>query len=181
RVEELVTPPASVPASEGHEVGSDLEMTASWNNGLELCTKNRDFRVRVGGRTQLDLSGFDNDPALTVPRDIGGIGPQPNSIQLRRARLRVDGTMYEVFDWAAEYDFANALANALPQTTGQPVALTPALTELWLTWRELPRLGNIRVGNVKEPIGMEHLESSRFLDFIERSFLQDAIFGPYNN
>src|SRR5262245_39066598 len=34
---------------------------------------------------------------------------------------------------------------------------------------------------MKEPIGMEHLASSRFLPFIERSFLQDAVFGPFNN
>jgi phosphate-selective porin OprO/OprP len=166
---------------EGYEIGSDLSMTASWANGLELRTKNKDFRVHIGGRTQFDMSAFGNDPELTVPREVGGIGPQPNSVQLRRARLRIDGTMYEVFDWAAEYDFANALANALPQNPGQPVAITPVITDLWITWTQLPTLGNVRVGNVKEPIGMEHIQSSRWLDFIERSFWQDAIFGPFNN
>ena len=34
---------------------------------------------------------------------------------------------------------------------------------------------------MKEPIGLEHLTSSRFLDFMERSWLQDAYFGPFNN
>lgn len=168
-------------AVDGYEIGSELKLSASWVNGLELRTKNNDFRIQIGGRTQFDMSGFANDPELTVPQDIGGIGPQPNSVQLRRARLAIRGTMYEVFDWAAEYDFANALANALPQNPGQPVALTPVITDLWLTWTQLPTLGNVRVGNVKEPIGMEHLTSSRWLDFIERSFWQDAIFGPFNN
>jgi phosphate-selective porin OprO/OprP len=34
---------------------------------------------------------------------------------------------------------------------------------------------------MKEPIGLEHVASSRFLDFMERSFLQDAFYGPFNN
>ena len=46
---------------------------------------------------------------------------------------------------------------------------------------KIPVIGNLRFGNMKEPIGMEHINSSRFLPFIERSFLQDAVFGPFNN
>jgi phosphate-selective porin OprO and OprP len=167
-------------APEGYEVGTDLAMTASWHNGLELSTKNKDFRVHVGGRTQLDISAFNNDPALTVSPSVGGIGLQPDSVQLRRGRLRIDGVMYEIFEFAAEYDFVNTLAPAAP-STGQPAATIPAITDLWVTWTKLPMVGNFRVGNVKEPIGMEHIQSSRWLDFIERSFLQDAIFGPFNN
>jgi phosphate-selective porin OprO/OprP len=40
---------------------------------------------------------------------------------------------------------------------------------------------HFRVGNTKEPIGLEHLTSSRFLNFMERSFMQDAFFGGFNN
>jgi phosphate-selective porin OprO and OprP len=167
-------------AAKGYEVGTDLSMSASWRNGIEFQSKNKDFRIHVGGRSQLDISAFNNDPELTVSPALGGIGPEPNSIQLRRGRLRVDGTMYEVFDFAAEYDFVNTLAPAAPNS-GQPVATVPAITDLWITWKELPTVGNFRVGNVKEPIGMEHIQSSRWLDFIERSFLQDTIFGPFNN
>jgi phosphate-selective porin OprO/OprP len=52
---------------------------------------------------------------------------------------------------------------------------------LWFEFKEVPVVGHIRVGNFKEPIGLEHLTSSRYLDFMERSFLQDAYFGPFNN
>ena len=34
--------------------GSDLSMSAKWNNGLELSTKDKNFRVHVGGRYQFD-------------------------------------------------------------------------------------------------------------------------------
>ncbi len=38
-------------------------------------------------------------------------------------------------------------------------------------------LGNIRVGNQKEPVGFERLVSSRFLPFMERSYNQDVFYG----
>ena len=39
---------------EGYVIGSDLGMTAKWQHGLELYSKNKDFRVHLGGRTQID-------------------------------------------------------------------------------------------------------------------------------
>ncbi len=164
----------------GYEVGSDLKMTATWRNGVQFESANKDFRFHVGGRLQWDVSLFDNDPKLLVSPSKGGIGPEPDSTQFRRARIRIDGTMYEVFDWVAEYDFANTLATAAP-STGQPVATVPGLTELSITWTQLPFLGNFRVGNQREPMGMEHLISDVNLPFLERSYLRDAIWGPFNN
>jgi phosphate-selective porin OprO/OprP len=164
----------------GYEVGSDLNMSASWRNGVQFESPNKDFRFHVGGRVQWDISLFDNDPDLLVSPKVGGIGPQDDSTQFRRARVRLDGTMYEVFDWVAEYDFANTLAPAAA-TTGQPVATVPGLTELSLTWTQLPFFGNFKVGNQREPMGMEHLISDTNLPFLERSYLRDAIWGPFNN
>ena len=178
---EATSAPADpVAPSADYEVGSDKALTAKWNHGLELQSRRKDLRIHVGGRTQFDNSFFDNDPAIVVSPAIGGIGPQPDSMQFRRGRLRIDGTLYEVFDFVAEYDFVNTLAPASP-TTGQPVVAVPGVTELWGMVTHLPVVGNFRFGNMKEPIGMEHINSSRFLPFIERSFLQDAIFGPFNN
>ncbi len=88
--------------------------------------------------------------------------------------------MYEVFDWVAEYDFANTLAPASP-SAGQPEATVPGLTELSIAWTQLPWIGNWKVGNQREPMGMEHLTSDTFLPFLERSYLRDAIWGPFDN
>ena len=162
------------------EVGAETSLLARWKHGLDLESKNKDFRVHIGGRTQYDNSFFANDPELTVSPAVGGIGPQRDSFQFRRGRLRIDGTMYENFDFAAEYDFVNTLAPASP-SSGQPVVAVPGITDLWGTITHLPGIGNVRIGNMKEPIGMEHVNSSRFLPFIERSFLMDVVFGPFNN
>lgn len=162
-----------------HEVGSDLGMTASWNNGLELATKNKDFRVHVGGRTQFDAAWFSVADNLNGPLATTGLSNfYGDGVDFRRARLRVDGTMYEVVDWAAEYDFVNAIRvvnNAQNNATTDHTVT--AFTDLWWTIKSLPAVGNIRIGSQKEAIGFEHLVSSRYLPFMERSFNQDSFYG----
>ncbi len=165
------------PLTGPYEVGSDLKMNATWRNGVVFESAHKDFRMHVGGRVQWDVSAFDNDPALLVAPAAGGIGPQPDSTQFRRARVRADGTMYETFDWVAEYDFATTLTPAAANS-GQPVATTPGLTELTITWTQLPIVGNFRAGNQREPMGMEHLTSDLYLDFLERSYLARWVVGP---
>ncbi|MFO0871070.1 MAG: porin [Pirellulales bacterium] len=165
----------------GHEVGSDLSMTASWRNGLELTTKNKDFRVHVGGRTQIDTGWFSADPNL-YSNAAGFYTPTPglgnvyaDGVDFRRARFRIDGKMYEQIEWAAEYDFMNsAVINGVCRTVTAP-------TDLWWAFNDIPFFGQIKIGNQKEGIGFEHMVSSRFLPFMERSYNQDAFYGGLFN
>ena len=178
----------------GYEVGSDLKMNATWNNGLELSTANKDFRVHVGGRTQFDVGWFSVDPNLYTAAGgpTAGLGnTYGDGADFRRARLRIDGTMYETIEWAAEYDFVNSAAlGAVPSVPGVPfvpgnLATQPrtvtAFTDMWWTFKELPMIGNLRIGQQKEAIGFEHLVSSRYQPFMERSFNQDAFYGGLFN
>ncbi len=167
--------------AEGYQVGTDLGMTAKWNNGLELSTKNKDFRVHIGGRYQFDTGWFSADPA--VQSNINR--PYRDGVDFRRARFRIDGTMYETMEWATEIDFVNAQVER-----NQPSSLTSpdfneftvtALTDFWWTFKEVPLFGNVRIGQQKEPIGFEHLVSSRYLPFMERSFNQDTFYGGNYN
>ena len=86
------------------------------------------------------------------------------------ARLRVDGTMYGFIEWCAEYDFVNAI-----RVDGVDRAVT-APTDLWVIFNDMP-IGDVRVGNQKPAIGFEHLVSSRFQPFMERSYNQDTFYG----
>lgn len=165
-------------AQEGHVVGSDLSMSASWNHGLELSTKAKDFRVHVGGRTQFDAGWFSVDQNVNNNLPQGGFNvPYGDGADFRRARLRVDGTMYEVIDFACEYDFINGarVRNAAGTATFDEAVTAP--TDLWFQIKQVPGVGNIRIGNHKEAIGFEHLVSSRFQPFMERSFNQDTFYG----
>ncbi|WP_175517095.1 OprO/OprP family phosphate-selective porin [Planctomicrobium piriforme] len=167
-------------SADGKGKDDPLSMSAKWKHGLEIETKDKKFRVHVGGRTQFDGVWLQNNREAFI--GAGGDGPA-DAVDFRRARLRVDGTMYGFIDWAVEYDFVNSVNDnvGVQPATETNVINVPAPTDLWVNFKDVPWIGNLTMGNFKEPIGMEHATSSRFLDFMERSFNQDAFTGPFNN
>lgn len=159
-----------------HVVGTDNKFELHWNHGLEAVTKHKDFRIHVGGRSQYDATFFSADEQ--VQTGIGGFGRLQDSVNPRRGRLRIDGTLWEVIDFVAEYDFVNDFATPV---TIDGVVPFPAVTEMHVTLTKLPVVGNLRVGNMKDPISFEHLTSSRWLNFLERSPGFDAFYGRFTN
>jgi len=156
-------------------------MSAKWNHGLEFRSPQEDFRFHVGGRYQFDTAWFGADQAVQNNINI----PYGDGVDFRRARFRMDGTVYDVIEWATEIDFVNSF-----RAGNQPVSITNpgftenttiALTDFWWQIRDVPMLGSVRVGQHKEGIGFEHLVSSRFLPFMERSFNQDTFYGGVFN
>lgn len=114
----------------------------------------------------------------------GGIGAFQNGVNFRRARLEMDGWLWENIDFFCEYDFINTFnfntEADRPGTFESTVANTPVPTDLWASINYLPFIGSIRVGNMKNPIGLDHLTSSRYLDFLERSHGFDAFYSRNN-
>ena len=168
---------------EPYEVGTDTAFTSKWNDSFDAESANKDFRVKIGGRTQVDASAFSAGPGPNKPPNEGGLDPDlADTVNLRRARFRIEGRMYEMYDWACEYDFVNQInVNNETYPTERDSGPLTAVTDLWMQIREIPILGTVRVGNQKDPYGYEHLTSSRWLNFMERSFAQDAFEGPFNN
>ncbi len=154
------------------KIPDDRQMFATWNNGVELATKNKDFKFHVGGRYQFD-TGFYSAPQnvqTSLPNNLS----YRDGVNFRRGRFRMEGTMYRTMDWAAEIDFFNSFVAPGP---GFAETATVAPTDLWWQWREVPWFNMVRVGNQKEQIGFEHIVSSRHLPFMERSYNQDAFYG----
>ena len=190
-------------AAPGSVVGADKDMFIKWNHGFEAQSKDKVFRAKFGGQLQFDYTDYNqasqlsNTPISAPPGDpAGGIGRQNESVNFRRLRLRSEGTMYENVGWVVQPDFANAAnVNNVPGNppgypaslgqagfpAGQTLAIVPTLTDCYVTVMKLPLVNNWRIGNFKEPIGLEHMTSSRFLDFMERNYIQDLIHGPFNN
>jgi phosphate-selective porin OprO/OprP len=139
--------------------------------------------VRIGGLVQLDNTAYAASAGPMQPIDQAGLAPPlSDAVNFRRARLRVDGRRGDQFDWAAEYDFVNQInANNQIDPLWPSQGPYPALTDLWLRMSDVPFLGALRAGNQKDPFGYEHLSSCRYLDFMERSFCQDAFVGPFND
>jgi phosphate-selective porin OprO/OprP len=146
-------------------------MTAKWKDGLEISTADEAFRVHVGGRLQFDYGW--NVASEAVQFGPGGIGELQDGAVFRRARIRIDGTMYQHLEWVAEFDFANNVDNDT-SSGGTPIG-SPSFTNVWIGANDLPVVGTLRAGWMKEPISFEHLTSSRWLNFMERAPGADSL------
>ena len=177
-------PQCQCPACEAAKTGKG-DWKTGWNNGIEWMSPDKAFKVHIGGRTQFDTVFV--TPQGNALAGAGGNfgGKNLDAVDFRRARLRADGTMFETIDYVAEFDFVNS-GNVEPGlgAAGNTVKNTinfPAPTDLYWKFKEIPLLGNMYIGNYKEQIGFEHLMSSRWLNFMERSYNQDLFYGPNNN
>lgn len=164
-----------------YEVGKNLGLQGSWTNYQPwLETEDKSIRVHFGGRTQFDVVFADAPDNVQFAK--GGVGKFSDGVNFRRARLEMDGWLYEVFDFFCEYDFLqtiNVNPNVVPAQANSEanVSNVPCPTDLWGSINYLPFVGTLRAGNMKNPIGLEHITSSRWLDFMERS----AYFDTYLN
>jgi phosphate-selective porin OprO/OprP len=177
-------------------------MKVLWDYGLVAESENKAFRVHVGGRTQIDAVWVHANQKLMTPTSTGGIGEFDDGVNFRRARFVIDGTFWEAFDFACEYDFVNTFRFVpsgdvvrVPDANGnrtlnpqvgtvadrQNIANTPVPTDFWIQWKNIPYLGTIRVGNQKAWLSFEHMTSSRWLDFMERSYAFDAFVEDGDN
>ncbi|MCI0463014.1 MAG: hypothetical protein L0Z62_39205 [Gemmataceae bacterium] len=157
------------------EVGKNKALTVTWDNGLHAQTADQSFKLHLGGRLEFDNTWFTQDSNLQI-------GPSADTrltdgTLFRRARLRADGSVWEFIDFALEVNFANIqdvsnVENDLVQVG------SVGLTEVAVTFREVPVLGNVRAGHQKAPVGLERYSSANAWYYLERSSLFDAFLGP---
>jgi phosphate-selective porin OprO/OprP len=168
------------PKEEFFEVGKQLDFHAVWRHGLWLETEDKAFKFHPGGRVQFDTIWMNGENSLE--NESGGTGPIRDGVNFRRARFAMEGSFWEVFEFNTEWDFINTFdfepLNGPVQTD---VANVPAPTDLWIQITQLPGVGTFRAGNMKPPISLEHITSSRFLPFLERSPAFDAFVGGLDN
>ena len=107
-------------------------------------------------------------------------------MNFRRGRIFFEGTLYEAVDYKFELEFANGIGFSPAGTTGTvtpgSVTNSPGPTDAWITVKDVPFFGNVRIGNQKEWFSLEHLNNYRALEFMERSYLFDfAQATAFNN
>ena len=129
-----------------------------WKNGFTLAKgKGDEFKLKFGGRIQNDWGVYAPDGNLKD--SLGGNG---TGTKFRRARLFFQGRVYRYAFFKAQYDFAAG----------------GAFKDVYLGL-EIPKLGALRVGHMKEPFSLEELTSSKYLTFVERSIA--SVFNPSRN
>jgi len=159
-------------------VGTDLSISATWNNGVWFGTPNKDFTMHIGGWAQWYNVWFTEGRLTAAPGArpgasagvasgvaTGGIGDLQDGTYFRRIRPMAEGTFWE----NGEYTLILALENNQFSTAG--------LDEFWFGVKDLPLLGTVRFGHVKTPMGLEGdmTASSRTMTFMERSSYSEAV------
>ena len=125
------------------------------DRGLHWATKDGNFSIALNGRIQpASQYNFINDPD---PAFGSNTANELNSgMNIRRARLGVEGTFFKIWDYKFEYDFSRGNGSVGAGITDAFVRLnhTDALS--------------YKVGSFKEPFSLEEAASNRYLTFIER-------------
>ena len=136
----------------------DLDLTVKWKGAPEFSSSDGKFKMKVRGRLQTDYNAIDQDEPITGEKDV-------NAVELRRARLGVEGVVYYNWIYKFEIDFAGDES----EVKDAYVAYADWGPESWET-------SEILVGNFKVPNSLEELTSSRFITFMERAAFTDAFF-----
>ena len=131
------------------------------SSSVSRSSPNGDIRASFGGRVEHDWLWASGSEALQT-----GVGPLNDGVFFRRARLHGAGTLYDVIDFFAEFEFA-PVDNIVYQ-------------DVWMQLRDVPWLGHIRAGHLKVPFGLENETSAKHLTFLERSAVHDAFQQEYD-
>ena len=125
------------------------QMTISAGKGGFLLTSpDGDFIIKIRGLVQTDGRFFIGDHPAAI-----------DTFVLRRVRPIFEGTVYKYFDFRIMPDFGGG------QTVLQDAYLDAKLTPVF----------KVRFGKAKAPFGLERLQSSSELEFVERSLATNLV------
>jgi phosphate-selective porin OprO/OprP len=137
--------PRQAKSSQDMEAPAGSLLTAKYQDGLCLSTQDAGtFSLCIGSLVQTDYRYFHYD----------GADPNNNEFDIRRARLLLSGRLLQHFDYKFEYEFQGAESRNLLDAYVDILALPFA---------------SLRIGQFKEPFGLEQYTPDKNLFFAERS------------
>ncbi|HXK60064.1 MAG TPA: porin, partial [Acidobacteriota bacterium] len=136
-------------ATSSEQEKKNTNVVVEWRNGLTIQSADNSFRMQVGGKLHNDWAFQEGDQQIT-----GLLGELEDGTEFRRARLSMSGLMYEWVEFKMQVDFA----------TGDLF-----FRDVYAGLRDLRGIGNIRIGQFKEPFGLEEQTSASYIPFMERS------------
>ena len=158
QVKEAKAAAAAAQAAAANAGGGDLDLKVKWKGAPELSSSDGKFKFKVRGRIQTDYNNIDQDFDITGRPDV-------NAVELRRARLGVEGVVWYDVKYKFEVDFADE---------------TVAVKDAYVAYAGLkPKdwgIGEIRFGNQYTYNSLEQTTSARFITFMERAAFTEAFF-----
>ena len=155
QVQDAKAQAAAANAAAANAGGGDLDLKVKWKGAPELSSGDGKYNFKVRGRVMVDYNGIDQDEPITLEGDI-------NAVELRRARLGVEGVVY--YDWKYKFEIEFA---------GDEVEIKDAYLA-YANWWDAIDTSEIRIGNQYVYTSLEQITSSRFITFLERAAFTDA-------
>lgn len=123
----------------------------------------RNSRRVTNGRIHLDSWQFPiSSPGINAIENGEVLKDPENRLLVRRARVGIRGTVPpDNMSYRLELEFSGRDGGRI--------------RDAWLAWDDLPVLNTLRIGNQKRPYGLDQLNSSNFMTFLERPLMIDAI------
>ena len=148
---------AAKASSDGGGGGSDLDLKVKWKGAPEFSSSDGKFKMKIRGRLNTDYNGIDQDEPITGEGDI-------SAVELRRARLGVEGVVFYDWKYKFEVDFA-----------GNDVGIKDAYVA-YANWTnaDFAELSEVRLGNQYVYTSLEQTTSALFLTFMERAAFTEA-------
>ncbi len=145
---------------------SGAKLIPYWDEGLGFASPDGRFEIEIGGRIMVDWATISADDQFEAEIEAAEGNPlEGDGVEFRRARLFVEGTVYDVVIFKAQYDFAGG---------------DPEFKDVYMGLKKIPGIGHIKVGHFKEPYSIEEQTSSKYITFMERSLPVNA-FSPGRN
>lgn len=135
--------------------------TAGGDPKPAATTPNPAPAVKINGFLQADTLLFGQDAENRAQ-----LGDIQDGAGFRRMRMSASGSIHENTNYFAQMDFG---------FFGRPT-----FTDVWGEMTGVSRLGNVRIGQWKQPFSLEVATSVRYQTFLERSLLFQA-FAPFRH
>lgn len=117
---------------------------------LTIQSPDNNWKIDIGGQLLLDAAKyFDDDPPSLE-----------SGFEVRRARLYVEGTVWNNWDFKAQYDFTTLDKSDTRDITG--------FNDLYIRYTGFD-FGSITAGHFKEPFSLDQLTATKYLIFMERA------------
>lgn len=131
-----------------------------WKDRLHIESKDEAFKMEFGGWVMTDFGHVRLDRKLVrrLEQDSGG------EVELRSGRLATKAQVLDRIELVFQYDFASG---------------HPHYKDVYFALKEIPWLGTLRAGHMKEPFSLEELTSRSDITFMERG--QPNAFVPGRN
>lgn len=185
---------AEAARNKSFEVGKHPRSEVSWRNGFWTESADGAFKLNVGGVTQFDMGWYGARQPLVRSIGLFNNYVDPNlalsdGMDMRRARIRFAGTLWEQIELFAQYDFAQSidlrrrtlgLNTVDPPNTDIEPAESIVFNEVYIGFTKIPVLGNIRVGRHRESLNFVTATADNTQVWMERGLLFDAFNGDFN-